>query len=212
MLPGPLKPLRGPLVPVKAALEIKLIRFRVLRGAFCQPGLFFSRQPQSQLLRDFLRDIFLHGQDVGDRAIVLRAPELRAFLSVHKLRLDDQRVAALQQPAGENGADAELLAHFLRVGLFPLVAEHRAARHHAQVGQLREAIDDALADPITEVFGVGVSAHVDEGQHRQGIDHLAPPAQHGQPRGQRQQRCQRNSTRRHCRFASPPRLRQRRRA
>ena len=39
--------------------------------------------------------------------------------------------------------------------------------------QAREAVDDAVADPLREVFGVRIAARVDEGQDRHRVYRLA---------------------------------------
>jgi hypothetical protein len=57
------------LVPEKPALQVILIRLCIFGGAFCKQFLICARQPQSQLIGDFLGYLILHGQNVCELAI-----------------------------------------------------------------------------------------------------------------------------------------------
>jgi len=50
------------------------------------------------------------------------------------------------------------MSPLLRIGWLPLVSKHRIAGHHRKVRQLREAVDQALRDPIAEIFRFWVVA------------------------------------------------------
>jgi hypothetical protein len=53
-------------------------------------------------------------------------------------------------------------------GVLAFISEHRAVGHDFQVGQLGEAIHDALRDSVAQVFRVWTAPHVDERQNRKG--------------------------------------------
>jgi len=111
----------------------------------------------------------------------LAAPELRSLRNIHQFSLDDQRVAPLQQSPGEHGAHVQILPDLLRIDLSSLLANNGAACHDAQSTHLGEAVDHALSNAIAQVFSVGISAGIDEGQYRHRIDDLASPSKYAEP-------------------------------
>ena len=161
-------------VPMVEPLKIQLVRLRALRRRACNALQLFSGQPQAQLLRDLVGDLLLDRQDVGHVAIVLLAPQHGAIARVHQLGSDRERVDALHQPAFQHGAHPQLPADFLDILVLTLIAEHRVSRLDLQVRYAREARDEALGNPVAQVFCVGIAARIDEGQHGQRVDGLAP--------------------------------------
>ena len=57
---------------------------------------------------------------------------------------------------GEDGAHAQLAPDALRVDVAVLVAERGAARHHLQLRQGGELVDDPLGDAVAQVLGVRI--------------------------------------------------------
>src|SRR5688572_7454727 len=75
-LVGLLEQIRGPAVPVVAALEVKLVSLGILGGAPGHPLLLFAARTQAELVRDLPGDIFLHRQNLSELAVVLLTPKL----------------------------------------------------------------------------------------------------------------------------------------
>ena len=111
-------------------------------------------------------------RQVRELPVILFTPDLRGPRDIHQLRLDIQRLAALQDAPGEHRAHTELAPDFLRVNLLPFVTRDHAARHDAQIGNLRKAVDEAFGNTVGEILRVRVAALVREGQHGDGVDRL----------------------------------------
>ena len=69
---------------------------------------------------DRLGDLVLHGEDVGETAVVALRPDMAAGRDVVELRGDAHAVAGLAHAALEHVADAELLGDLLHVDRLPL--------------------------------------------------------------------------------------------
>ena len=68
----------------------------------------------------------------------------------------------MNKPASEDSANAEIVAHALHVGVPALVAENSIARHHGEIGQLRETIDQVFSDAVGQILGLRIGARVDQ--------------------------------------------------
>src|SRR5438132_6397190 len=139
-----------------------------------EAALLIPREPQPQLLRDVARDLFLDREDVGELAVVLFAPELSAVADVDQLRLNRQAIGELCYASGNDRLDLQLISDVLRVRIFPLEAEHRAARHHLELWKLRHAVDDAFRDAVAQVVALRIIGCVHERQHGQRVDRWGP--------------------------------------
>src|ERR1044072_800927 len=64
------------LVPVASALEVEVIGPYVFGVSLDQLSLLLARQPEFQLLRNFLRNLSLQFKNVGGLTLVLLAPDL----------------------------------------------------------------------------------------------------------------------------------------
>ena len=151
------------------SFEVELERLAVLGRPFRQQLFLLTSEARAQLRGDLLRQLLLQRDHVGDFAVVLIAPDLRPFLRVGESRAYHHAVAALRQLTGDDAAHLELAADGDRIDV-ALVAKHRAARHHVQLRQLREAVDHAVADAVAEVLDVRIVRDVDERQHGHGVD------------------------------------------
>src|SRR5215475_10992394 len=188
------------LVPVVTPLQVKLISFVILRIAFGQLALLVAVQTQPQRLGYLAGDLLLHGQQVGERALIAFAPELRAGGGIHQLNVDDQPVAQALHAACDYRAYLQRLAHLTRIDFAPFVGKDDAARHHsAQRGQLRQAVDQVLGDAVRQVLHLWIGAYVGKGQHRDRINRsLArreplPPSRRRDKRQRQRQRRQRQA-------------------
>jgi len=112
-----------------------------------------------------VRDFVLHGQNVGELAVVLVAPQVVIVAGVDELGADDELIAVLHDASRDHAFYLQVVRHHLRIDVATLVVEDRRTRHHRQIGNLREAIDEALGETVAEVFAVGIIAGIDEGQH-----------------------------------------------
>ena len=83
-----------------------------------------------------------------------------------ELRGDPQLLAGLPHAALQDVRDVELLADHPQVFVPSLELKRRGAPDHAQLGQLRQQVEQLLRQAIREVFLVLARAHVRERQHR----------------------------------------------
>ncbi len=117
---------------------------------------------------DGLGDFVLHGEHVGEVAVVALRPDMAAGGDVVELRRDAHAVAALAHAALDHIADAELLGDLLHMHRLALVDERRVARDHEEPAQLGQCGDDVFADAVGKILLLRIAAHVGEGQHGDG--------------------------------------------
>ena len=135
-----------------------------------EPLALRSAQPQAQGYREFFRDLGLDDERVGDRAIQDRSPELRSVVDVDEFGADDERARALEDATGQHGLHAQKSACLRRVGILSLVSKDGAARHHAQTRNLRQVVDEALGESITQVVELLIVALIHQRKHCQRFD------------------------------------------
>ena len=68
--------------------------------------------------------------------------------------------------AREHCADVQFLSDSMRIHFLPLVVIDRGARDHFYVGKARDAIDQAVGKPISQIFDITAAAS--EGQDGNG--------------------------------------------
>ena len=162
--------LHSPLVPVITPSQIELISFWVTGIAFLQLLLFFTTKLRAQPLRYLPRDLLLHGERVGNFAVVLLAPKLLVVAHVNQSGANGQVVAALQNSARQDRTHAQILARRKRLDLFCLVTSDRRAGDHSQIRKLREAVDDAFGQTIGKILGFGIVILVSKRQDGDRVD------------------------------------------
>ena len=113
-----------------------------------------------------LGDFVLHGEHVGEIAVVALRPEVTAGGDVDELGGDAHMVAVLAHAAFDDIADAELLADLLVMDGFALVDERGIPRDHIEPAQLRQRGDDVLADAFRKIFLLGLAGDIGKRQHR----------------------------------------------
>ena len=79
-------------------------------------------------------------------------------------------IGELRHTAGDNRANFQLSSHFLRVNVLPFELEHRTLRHHFDLRQLGDAVDDAVGHAIAEVVALRIFCRVDERQHGERVN------------------------------------------
>src|SRR6266498_4203660 len=144
------------------ALEIQLIGLAVFREALGQTLFLFARQLHAQAVGYLPGDLFLEREDIGDLAVVPLAPKLRSLGYIGQFRADHQSLAPLDDSAGKHDAYIQLAPDRLRVHLFSFVTKDGAARSDAKLRNVRQAVEDALGDPVAEIFVFLVGAQVRE--------------------------------------------------
>src|SRR2546425_1652401 len=112
------------IAPEEAALQVKLIGFRVIGLALRESLLLIAGQLQAQPVRDLLRDLALELKHVAQLPVVLSAPKPPVVLHIDKLSTDQEIIAMLSKPASEHSPDFQFVADDLWVGLLSLVTQN----------------------------------------------------------------------------------------
>ena len=144
------------LVPGVAALQVKPVSLQLL--------LLFDVQLQTQVFKDVARDFFLNEKNVSEPAIVMLAPNLRDTIEVNQVSLDADGVAMTMDAAGDDCAHIQFLAHLARINVAAFVANHHAARNHAQFWKFGQAVDQAFGNLVVKVFRICIRTVVDKRQ------------------------------------------------
>jgi hypothetical protein len=80
---------------------------------------------------DRLGDFILHREHVGEAAVVMLRPDMNPGRDIVELRGDPHPVSLLADASFDDVADAQFLAHLLRVHGLSLVSQRRScARSH----------------------------------------------------------------------------------
>ena len=113
------------------------ISLAILRGlAF--DLLFFARgQFCPKFIRDFLGQIRLDGEDVGQITIVIFRPYVLVILGVDQLHVHADPIADTPNTAFENGGNAQRLSDFANVRCLAPVGHNRCAGDYLQVADFR---------------------------------------------------------------------------
>ena len=154
-------------VEEETPLQGEVVRLRVLWLGTCRERR--AEQGQLQRLDHLACNVVLHGEDVVERAVVGLRPEVRTVGGPDELRGDPHLLAGLPHAALQDVRDVELLADHPQVFVPSLELERRGAPDHAQLGQLRQQVEQFLRQAIREVFLVLARTHVRERQHRDGL-------------------------------------------
>src|SRR5262249_57632971 len=86
-------------------------------------------QLQAQLLGNLFRDLFLHRKHIGQLAIVLLAPELRARGDLHQFSVHYQGVTTLEHSPREHHLHAQIVPDLLRIHVTALKSHHLPPLH-----------------------------------------------------------------------------------
>ncbi len=110
-------------------------------------------------------DVVLDIKDVLELALVSLRPQGQAVGRVHQLGRHSEAWPRAADAALEDGRHSELLAHLARIGGLPLKRESRAAGRHTKAGDFAQRARELVGHPVSEVFLLGVVAHVYQGEH-----------------------------------------------
>ena len=143
----------------------------------CRPGIkafrrLADRAPQlsfgdrrGERGRQCLRDLILHGEDVGQIAIVALGPDVISRFTFDQLRSDPDPIAGLAHAAFEHIAHAELPADLFHVDRTALVSKGGVPGDDEQRGIMRKNGDHVFGNAVRHEFLLGVTTHVREGQN-----------------------------------------------
>ena len=159
--------LRGTPVVLQAAQDV-VVGLEVPGGrspeaAFLRNGELYREDPD-----DLLGHLVLQGKDVLEIPVITLRPHVVPRGGVDELGGDPDPIPGLANAALQDVAHAQLPAHLSGIERLALVREDGVARDHEQPGELGEAGDEVLGDPVAEVLLPGVAAHVLEGEHGDG--------------------------------------------
>ncbi len=155
------------------ALEVELVRLVRVGVAPGEELFLLTRQARSKLAGDLLGQLALDAEDVRHLAVVLLPPDLRAAFDVRQRGPDDDRVATHDDLTGHDAPHVQVMADDHRVGVLRPVAERGAAGDDLEAGELREVVDDRLADSLAQVVAVRIAGGVEEGKDGDRIDRVA---------------------------------------
>ena len=151
--------------PTLPGHEVEVIGVGIAGTAILE-RLFLLRQ-ELELERgdDFLRDFVLDGEDVGQFAVVALGPDMAAGLAVDQLGGDPDPLPRLAHAAFEHVADAQFARDIGDINRLALEGEGGVARDDLQRRDLAQVGRDVLADPVAEIFLLGIATHVHERKH-----------------------------------------------
>ena len=153
---------RHPIFPRK---QIEIVGLRAFRAPFRDRLFFFGQQFELQRGDDRIRDLILDGKDVGEVAVESFGPDMASGGAVNELSVDSYPVADFADAALEDMGNTQLPRDIADIHRSALKGEGRVPRDHLQCRNLRQVGRDVLADAVTEIFLLGISAHVLERQH-----------------------------------------------
>jgi hypothetical protein len=175
-------------IPAIEAAQIEIVGIRV-PGAHRAHTLVLAgtQQRHRQRIRNLVGDFVLDGEDVFQRTVVAARPQVRPVSRIDQLCGDTHALAGTLHRTLEHGFHPQLLGDLTHIHIGVLECERGGACSDAQLGDLRQHVQQRLGESVAEVLVVGVAAHVDEGQHRDGRAAVGI----GKPRGGRLRCCRR---------------------
>src|SRR5262249_18792979 len=114
------------------------------------------------------RDLVLHGEYVGEIAVVALGPDVGSIRRVEHLAGDAHAAASLAQAALEDVAHTQVRADLFKIDRFALIRKARIGGDDQEPPPLRQRGDDVLGDAVDEVALLGIAGHVAERQDGDG--------------------------------------------
>ena len=143
---------------------------RNIRRAARDHGCRVRAQVGHQRRHDLVGDIVLHLEDVGQRPVVPLRPQVGAVRRVDQLRYHTDRVAGTADRAFQYRIHVQRGGDVGDGRVLVLEVERGGAGGHPQAVDLGEQVQQFLREPVAEVLVLLVLAHVDEGQHGDGVE------------------------------------------
>src|ERR1700730_8387190 len=142
-------------------LQIKIVGFGVLLRAPRRRG----REFDFERIDNFSRDFVLHREDALHLLLDLARPNLESVACIDQLRGNANAIAVATQTAFKEIRDIQLLPDLVRLGVFAFEREGRGPRDHAQTLDLRQRIENFLADAVAKIFLIAHLAKIDKWQN-----------------------------------------------
>src|SRR5262249_12362672 len=131
-------------VPKIATSQIETVRLSVCSVGLGEPALLVAGQFQLQLRCNLLCDRLFDCNHIGNFAMVLFTPKLRACDGVTQIYLDAQGVLGLPHSPCQDRRHLQLAPDSPWINIFAFVLKSRRACRHSQSLQLGETIDERL--------------------------------------------------------------------
>ncbi len=122
---------RGSLVPIITTFQIEPVSLCVISVPAGHLLLLFTCQTQPKLICYFSRNVLLDSEYIGNLAVILFTPKLRARPGINQIHLNVQRVSHQAHSTHQYRAHIQIAPDGLRVNFFSLVAEGSTARDDA---------------------------------------------------------------------------------
>ena len=97
-------------------------------------GRWSGGQPQAERTDDLVRDLVLHGEDVGEIPVVTVCPDVHSRRGVDQLGGDAHPIVDLPHTAFDHVSDAQLATNLGHADRTALVGEGLIARDNLQAG------------------------------------------------------------------------------
>ena len=166
-LAGELKSFAAKLVEELPPAQIIIVSLDVGRGRLLDGALFGFRQHHLEGFGDALRDFILDGEHILKLAVVALRPHGAGGAGFDQARRDAQALARAPKAALEDVSGVQFAPHVRRAHRLVAISEHRRARQHPQVLNLRELGDDIFRDAVAEVFVIFRTGGILKIQHGQ---------------------------------------------
>ena len=116
--------------------------------------------------KEGLEDLVKAGRLVSGSVVDLARTPVGVAVRADQLYGDADTITRLSYASLKDVFDTEFARDLLHLHSLALVHEGRVARDHEQVVEARQLRNDVLGEAVREKLLLGISAHVDERQHR----------------------------------------------
>src|SRR5438128_429644 len=110
----------------------------------------------------------LDGENISEIAVESIGPDVTAVPAVDELSGDANARGRFSHAAFKDEIDLEVLRDLLHIHRFALVSEDGVAGDDEQPRDLGKIGDDVFTDPVTEIFLLGIAAHINKGENSDG--------------------------------------------
>ena len=149
----------------RAPKQEKVVRLAVCGLDDIEPRLFRRTELDLQRVDNPPGHLVLNREDVAQVPIESFGPKMSPGFRLDQLRIDPDPAACAPDAAFKNCTDAKFTGDDTDVDRLAFVSEARIAGDHQEAADLGEVGDHVLGDPVSEIFLLGIAAHVLERQH-----------------------------------------------
>ncbi len=166
-----------PPVGVIVCLDEEQIGVRILGWPVIEPRFFIWRKFRLKSRGNFLREIGLDGEDVGQIAVVIFRPNVLVVVRVDQLHAHSDAIADPTDAAFQKRGYAQRFANFAGVAHAIATIRHdRHARDDLQIADLRKIRQDIVLHAVGEVGVLLFIAEALKGQDGNRLLDVAPEA------------------------------------